>query len=508
VATTETIQHPDGRVELDPAATQEISTSPLFNLDLAPVPLAKRNWTTYNYAALWISMAHCIPTYMLSSGLISAGMNWWQALITILLGNLIVLIPILLNSHPGTKYGIPFPVFARAAYGTYGSNLPALMRAIVACGWFGIQAWIGGEALNVFFGAIIPRWATLLGGPVGGHTPTAWLSFLLFWGLNIYIIYRGMNLLRKVENWAAPFVLVMTALLLGWAIWKAHGLGYLLTQQGKFHTFGEFWPTFIISLTGMIGFWATLSLNMPDFTRFGRSQREQALGQIIALPTTMTVFAAMGVIITSAAVVIYPHMKMDELWDPMKLVGQFNQVAVIAISMFTVIVATLAVNIAANVVSPANDFANAFPKLISFRTGGLITGIIGILMQPWRLLADPSGYIFDWLVGYSGGLGSIAGVLIADYWLVRRRQLVLGDLYRKRGVYTYTGGWNWRAVVATLLGCFFAWIGVFVPALNGMYAYAWFLGFGVAALTYLILMKAMPPHSSAVPAETISNVNP
>jgi NCS1 family nucleobase:cation symporter-1 len=434
---------------------------------------------------------------MLSSGLISAGMNWWQALITILLGNVIVLIPILLNSHPGTKYGIPFPVFARAAYGTYGSNLPALMRAIVACGWFGIQAWIGGEALNTFFAAIIPGWKTLLGGPILGHMVTEWLSFLLFWGLNIYIIYRGMDLLRKVENWAAPFVLVMTTLLLGWAIWKANGLGYLLTQQSKFHNFKEFWPIFVPSLTAMVGFWATLSLNMPDFTRFGRSQREQVIGQVVALPTTMTVFAAMGVMITSAAVVIYPHMKPEELWDPLKLVGQFHNVAVIAISMFTVVVATLAVNIAANVVSPANDFANAFPKWISFRTGGLITGIVGILMQPWRLLADPSGYIFAWLVGYSGGLGSIAGVLIADYWLVRNKRLALPDLYRTRGVYTYNGGWNWRAVVATLIGCGLAWIGLLAPPLRPLYDYGWFVGFGAAGLTHLLLMKLLPPQLSS-----------
>jgi NCS1 family nucleobase:cation symporter-1 len=504
-ASSETIEHPDGRVELRPEVAQQIAGSPLYNEDLAPVPVSKRNWTTYNYAALWISMAHCIPTYMLSSGLISAGMNWWQALITILLGNVIVLIPILLNSHPGTKYGIPFPVFARAAYGTYGSNLPALMRAIVACGWFGIQAWIGGKALHTFFSAIISGWPTLLGGPIAGHAPTEWLSFLLFWGLNIYIIYRGMDLLRKVENWAAPFVLVMTALLLGWAIWKAHGLGYLLTQQSKFHNFKEFWPIFIISLTGMIGFWATLSLNMPDFTRFGRSQRDQALGQVVALPTTMTVFAAMSVMITSAALVIYPHLKMDELWDPIKLVGQFHNVAVIAISMFTVVVATLAVNIAANVVSPANDFANAFPKWISFRTGGLITGIIGILMRPWRLLEDPSGYIFAWLVGYSGGLGSIAGVLIADYWLVRKKRLALPDLYRTKGIYTYNGGWNWRAVVATLLGCALAWggqilgwFGITVTWLLDLYPYAWFVGFGAAAITHLVLMKGFPPESVVV----------
>jgi nucleobase:cation symporter-1, NCS1 family len=492
LAASETIQQPDGRVELRPEALKAIGSSPLYNSDLAPVAVSDRNWTTYNYAALWISMAHCIPTYMLSSGLISAGMNWWQALITILLGNTIVLVPILLNSHAGTKYGIPFPVFARAAYGTLGSNVPALMRAIVACGWFGIQAWIGGEALNTFFKAIIPGWQTLLGGPIGGHTPTEWLSFLLFWGLNIYIIYRGMDLLRKVENWAAPFVLVMTALLLAWAIWRANGIGYLLNQQGKFHSFGEFWPIFIPSLTGMIGFWATLSLNMPDFTRFGKSQRDQVVGQVVALPSTMTVFAAMGVMITSAAVVIYPHMKPDELWDPLKLVGQFQSIPVIAISMFTVVIATLAVNIAANVVSPANDFANAFPKWISFRTGGLITGILGILMQPWRLLADPSGYIFAWLVGYSGGLGSIAGVLIADYWLVRKRRLVLGDLYRTQGAYTYNGGWNWRAIVATLIGCGLAWVGLVVPSLRPIYDYGWFVGFGAAAITHMALMRIAP----------------
>src|ERR1043165_2911102 len=260
------IEHVDGRVEL--ADASRIAESPLFNHDLAPVPLARRDWTTYNYAALWISMAHCIPTYMLASGLLAAGMSWSQALVTILLGNTIVLVPILSNSHPGTKYGIPFPVFARAAYGTSGSNLPALMRALVACGWFGIQAWIGGEGPQTFFGAPVPGWGGLLGPGFGGHTSTEWLSFLLFWALNIWIIYRGMDLLRKVENWAAPFVLIMTALLLTWALYRANGIGYLLHQQGKFHTLGEFRPVFIPSLTCTIGFWATLSLNMPDFTRF------------------------------------------------------------------------------------------------------------------------------------------------------------------------------------------------------------------------------------------------
>jgi NCS1 family nucleobase:cation symporter-1 len=482
-----TTQHQlaDGRVELRDRT--RVEASPLYNHDLAPVAIARRNWTTYNYAALWISMAHCIPTYMLASGLIASGMNWWQALLTVGLGNTIVLVPILLNSHPGTKYGIPFPVFARAAYGTIGSNLPALMRALVACGWFGIQAWIGGEALNTFFANVIPGWPTLLGSGAGGHTTTEWLSFLLFWGLNIFIIYRGMDLLRRVENWAAPFVLVMTAALLGWAIWRAHGLGPLLAEPGRFTSARDFFKVFVPSLTAMIGFWATLSLNMPDFTRFGRSQREQVIGQVVALPTTMFVFAAMGVMITSATAIIYGEM----IWDPIKLIGRFRDPFVIAISMFTAVVATLAVNIAANVVSPANDFANAFPRAISFKTGGLITGIVGILIQPWRLLADPSGYIFTWLLGYSGGLGSIAGVLIADYWIVRKTQLNLEDLYLPDGSYRYTAGWHVPGAVATLAGCAAAWAGLVIPALRPVYDYAWFVGFGVSGAVYLVMARGM-----------------
>jgi nucleobase:cation symporter-1, NCS1 family len=477
------ILHPDGRVEL--RDTSRIERSPLYNHDLAPVPLRERNWTTYNYAALWVSMAHCIPTYMLASGLMAGGMNWWQALVTILLGNTIVLIPILLNSHPGTKYGIPFPVFARASYGTMGSNLPALMRALVACGWFGIQAWIGGEALHTLFTSLFPSWPLLLGDGFGGHTTTAWLSFLIFWGLNVFIIYRGMDLLRWVENWAAPFVLVMTAALLVWAVREANGFGPLLSQPGKLNTSADFFRVFVPSLTAMIGYWATLSLNMPDFTRFGRSQREQIVGQVVALPTTMAVFAAMGVFITSATVVIYG----ETIWDPVKLVGRFDTPIVVAVSMFTAVVATLAVNIAANVVSPANDFANAFPRLIDFKTGGLVTGLLAILMQPWKLLADPSGYIFTWLLGYSGGLGSIAGVLIADYWLVRRTAMALEDLYLPDGRYRYRSGWNPAAVIATALGCALAWGGLVLPVLAPLYDYAWFVGFAVSFVVYLALMR-------------------
>jgi len=500
----EQVEHPDGRVELKEGVT--LDDPALFNEDLAPTRVSSRTWTTYTYAALWISMAHCIPTYMLASGLVAPepkgpGMTPGQALVTILIGNAIVLLPILANSHPGTKYGIPFPVFARASYGVFGANVPAIMRALVACGWFGIQCWIGGQALQTFFRSLWPAWPTLLGPAarscadtpcttfqwmVSGHYPTEWITFGIFWGINILIVYRGMELLRKVENWAAPYVLVMTALLVGWAVWKANGLGPLLSQPNHFATFGDFWKKFVPSVTAMIGFWATLSLNMPDFTRFGRSQKEQALGQIVALPATMTVFAAMGVFITSASTVIYG----EAIWDPVDLVGHFTSRVIVAISMFTVAVATLSVNIAANVVSPANDFANLAPKRISFRTGGLITGIVGIAMMPWKLIADPSGYIFKWLLGYSGGLGSIAGVLICDYWFIRKKRLAVADLYRREGEYAYASmGTNWAAIVATGVGCALAWIGLVIPSLRVLFDYAWFSGGLGSAAVYALLMR-------------------
>jgi NCS1 family nucleobase:cation symporter-1 len=497
VTENEAHHHADGRVELPDA--DDLRSSPLYNADLAPVAIARRTWNTWDYAALWISMAHCIPTYTLASSMIANGMAWWQALGTILLGNLIVLAPILLNSHAGTKYGIPFPVFARAAYGTVGSNLPALMRALVACGWFGINAWIGGHALQTFFESLWPPWADVLGttypswnvdsdGVMHAFARTQWVSFALFWALNIFIIFRGMDVLRRVERWAAPYVLVMTAILVYWAIDRAGGLGSIL-QQTSFRAPKDSDATllgvFVPSLTATIAFWSTLSLNMPDFTRFGRSQREQMIGQAVALPSTMTVFAAMGITITSATVVIFGR----PIWDPIKLGGKFGNHAIVAIAMFTVVVATLAVNIAANVVSPANDFANAFPRRIDFKRGGVITGVLGIACMPWQLLANPARYIYGWLVGYGAVLGSIAGVLIVDYWIIRRTKLDVRALYTRFGAYHYRNGWNYAAVIATLLGAAIAFGGAFWDAMSFLYDWSWFVGFAISGGTYWLLMR-------------------
>jgi NCS1 family nucleobase:cation symporter-1 len=482
------IHHPDGRVEL--RAPEELESSPLYNHDLAPVSVARRTWNTWDFAALWISMAHCIPTILLASSMVTAGMAWWQALATILLGNLIVLVPILLNSHPGTKYGIPFPVFARAAYGTTGANMPALLRALVACGWFGINAWVGGEALQGFFASLWHGWPSAL-GTFNGYPTTQWISFLLFWGLNILVIFRGMDLLRRVERWAAPYVLVMTAVLLVWAIGKAGGLGDLLAQtsfneQAKGITFSQ---AFVPALTGTIAFWSTLSLNMPDFTRFGRSQREQMIGQAVALPSTMTVFAAMAIMITSATSMIYHQ----PIWNPVMLGDKFDNRFVVALIMFTAVIATLAVNIAANVVSPANDFANAFPKRIDFKRGGLITGIIGIAMFPWELLANSERYINGWLGGYGGALGTVGGVLVVDYWILKKKNLDLRSLYVPDGAYRYRNGWNIAAVTATLAGIVAALSGAFIDSLAWLYHWSWFVGFFVSGGLYWLQMRTSTP---------------
>lgn len=492
----------------------DIRQSPLFNGDLAPVPKARRVWSTYNFAALWISMAHCIPTYMLAGGLIAVGMNWWQALLTIGLGNVIVLVPILLNAHPGTKYGIPFPVLARSAFGTVGANVPAILRAIVACGWFGIQTYIGGEAVKTFIEAIWPGYAHLAGSVnvlPGLSLPSA-VTFFLFWALNIFIIYRGMNAVRVFENWAAPIVLVMAAILLGYVVEKAGGVGPMLSEPSKLTSAGAFWKVFVPSLTGMIGFWATLSLNIPDFTRFGRGQKEQMLGQTLGLPTTMIAFSAMGVIVTSASKAILTGVPVDKLWDPVFILSQLTsatpppgleapliasgavRAGVAIFSLLGVAVATISVNIAANVVSPANDFANLAPRLISFKTGGLITGIVGIVMMPWLLLKNAGTYIFTWLIGYSALLGPIAGIMIVDYWLVKKKELDVAELYRPNGKY---GSVNWVAMVALVVGIapnvpgFLKAAGAFEGPPNffdAIYVYAWFIGLILAGSIYFIGM--------------------
>jgi nucleobase:cation symporter-1, NCS1 family len=462
----------------------------LYNPDLAPIPLEKRSWATYNYASLWVAMSVCIPTYMLASGLIAEGMNWIQAILTILLGNLIVLIPMLLNAHAGTKYGIPFPVFVRASFGVRGANVPAVLRALVACGWFGIQTWIGGQAIYSMLRILWPG-----AGSVPG---CSWLCFFLFWCVNMFVIWRGIETIKFLEGIGAPFMLLVGLLLLFWVTNKAGGMGPVLHAPSKFHSASEFLHVFVPSLTGMVGFWATVALNIPDFTRYAKSQRAQMVGQALGLPTAMTLYSFIGVAVTSASVVLFG----EAIWDPVALLGRFNQPLIAFIALVALLVATLNTNVAANVVSPSNDFSNLRPSLISFRTGGLITGFVGILMMPWKLMASYSSYIFGWLVGYSALLGPIAGIMICDYFVFRRGNLALSDLYRRNGLYEYSSGFNFKALLALLAGVFIALMGLVFPSVRWLYDYAWFVGFLVSAAFYLLLMYNAAPAVERVSTET------
>lgn len=474
------------------------TNSALYSEDLAPITAQNRSWTTWNYAALWISMSLCIPTYMLSSSLIEGGMNWWQAILTIFLGNTIVLIPMILNGHAGAKYGIPFPVFARASFGTKGANIPALLRAIVACGWFGIQTWIGGFAIYQMMRLWIPALETLpqiFPDSWGLQTGPA-ICFFIFWLLNMYVVYLGVDSIRKLLVFKAIFLPVAALALLAWALVAANGLGPILATPSKFTNTTDFFHFFFPALTGMVGFWATLSLNIPDFTRYATSQKAQIKGQIYGLPTSMTMFAFVGVVVTSATTIVFG----STIWDPVVLAGKFDSKLLVSAAMIAVAISTLATNIAANIVSPANDFAHFAPSKIDFRKGGYITGVIGILIFPWKLIADPTGYIFTWLVGYSSLLGPVGGIMIVDYYFIRKQTLILEDLYDSKGIYSFNKGFNTYALLALILGIlpnvpgFLMTIKVISTEVcpqwvTGLYSYAWFVGFGISGLIYWILMK-------------------
>ncbi|MDE1177962.1 MAG: NCS1 family nucleobase:cation symporter-1 [Edaphobacter sp.] len=452
----------------------------LYNEDLAPTPPSRRTWSTYNYIALWFSMSMEVTTYMLASSLIAGGMNWKQAIGTILLGNLIVLLPMILNAHAGSKYGIPFPVFVRASFGTRGANIPALLRALVACGWFGIQSWLGGQAIFAMLNVLWPQTSAQPG--------VQWICFLGFWLLNMFVVWRGVESIRFLQSFSAPFMLIMSLTLLFWMLHKAGGFGPMLSTPSQFHSTSSFLKFFFPSLTAMVGYWATLSLNIPDFTRYAKNQDAQIVGQAFGLPLAMTLYSFIGIACTSASVTIFG----EPIWSPITLLGRFHQPFVAFLALIALLVATLNVNIGANVVSPSNDFSNLAPRYISFRTGGLITGFLGLAMMPWKLMSSFGSYIFGWLVGYSGLLGPVAGIMIADYFLLRRTQLDTDSLYRRDGIYEYAGGINSRAIIALVAGVVVALIGLVVPALRFLYDYAWFAGFFLAGAVYLMLMKAIP----------------
>lgn len=471
--------------------------SGLYNADLAPTTAAQRTWTWYHYAALWVGMVMCIPSYTLAAGLIDQGMSPWQAVSTVLLGNLIVLLPMVLIGHAGAKYGIPYAVLVRSSFGTQGAKLPALLRAVVACGWYGIQTWFGGLAIytllnimtgNALVGTVMP-WL--------GINFAQLLCFIAFWLLQLYFVVKGTESIRWLETVSAPIKIVICVMLVWWAISHTNGFASIMDSPSQFGPGGKkeglFWVTFWPSLTAMVGFWATLALNIPDFTRFARSQRDQLIGQSIGLPLPMGLLALMSVIVTAATVVIYGQA----IWDPVDLAGRFTGLAV-GLALLFLTLDTMCCNLAANLVGPAYDFASLAPKQISYRLGGLITAGIALLAMPWKILESTNGYIFTWLIGYSALLGPVAGIMLVDYYFLRATKLDVDQLFDESGEYHFKGGWNPAAIVALAAGVLpnlpgflkAAGFVASVPAVfESIYTYAWFFGLTVAGLVYLLMMR-------------------
>ncbi len=547
---------------------ENVSNSPLYSEDLAPVAVENRTWSKWHLAAIWVGMAVCIPTYLLASYMIKTGLNWYEALIIIGLANLIITIPMVLNGHAGVKYGIPFPVIGRAAFGTKGVHLAAVARGIIACGWFGVQTWIGGLAIYAIFNAMTGSTGAL------GLSVGKFVGFGIFWCINMYFIWKGTESIKWLESYSAPILVVMGLVLIYWSYSKADGFAIVLDQSvqlentaasieekdNKFYLHlnslkdkegnlkvneyiilseeNAIWKTFsnvqipiqsvknvqiqfrntegdipvvssvvtpflitsdsqksdgklwiyLLWLTAMVGYWATMSISIADITRYAATQKDQIAGQFIGLPGTMMLYSFVGIFVTCAAIINFKDILIadDAPWDPVSLIAKFKNPVVVIISQIFMLIATLSTNIAANVIAPSNAFSNLWPKKISFRSGGMITGIIGILIAPWWLLNEISGF----LIIVSGLLGPVLGILIADYYLVRKKKLLLADLYKTEGIYSYgKTGFNKAAMIALFVGVFLALIGYWIPTLNFLYTLSWFTGFIISFTLYYILMK-------------------
>ena len=466
--------------------------SDLSNPDLAPTTPAQRTWSLWHIAALWVGMAVCIPTYTLASGLVDKGWTWQAAVASVALGNLVVLVPMVLNAHAGTRYGIPFPVLVRSSFGTRGANVPALMRAFVACGWFGINTYIGGAALAQMVRVVF---LDGVGGverlPVLGISGLELVCFLLFWALQIGILLRGIDSIKLLETFAAPFLLLIGVALLAWAVDATGSFSRLLenpTPKDGLVVAGM-GAVLGAGLTSAVSFWGTLALNIPDFSRFARTQKDQIVGQAIGLPATMAFFAFIGAVVTNATFIAFG----TRVSDPVQLLGRIGGSGTTIVAMFALLIATLTTNIAANVVGPANDFSNVMPKKISFKMGCVITAIVGLMIMPWRLYNDAAAYLFTWLLGYGAMLGSVGGVMIADYYFIQKRELDVDQLYKRNGRYRYNNGWNPIALVALVAGIapnlpgFLGALGLITVGepWTTIYQWAWFVAFFLAAGVHL-----------------------
>ncbi len=478
------------------------TTSNLGNEDLLPSPPGERDWVWEHFTFLWLGMVICIPAYLLAGGLMEQGLSPLAAIGAILLGNVIILVPMALIGHAGARYGIPFAVLARASFGTGGAKIAAFSRAIVACGWYGIQTWVGGNTLLALGRRI--GLGPLHGAPlpVVGISGIELGAFLLFWALQLFVVTKGMRAVRRFETWTAPVKVALLIALFVWAIDRLGGMSAAysrIVHAGGSSSAAQFFP----AVTAMVGFWATLSLNIPDFTRFARSQRDQMVGQALGLPIPMALLGLVSIVTGFATMTVYGVA----IHDPLVLADRMTGWPVL-LGLLVISIDTVSCNIAANLVGPAYDFSAIWPRHVSYRSGAMITAVIGVAIMPWKLVATSSGYIFTWLIGYSALLGPVGSIILVDYWFVRRGRLDAQALYDERGIYAYRGGVNPAALAALAAGVapslpgFIAAVAPStasaIPAsLTALYPYAWFVGFLVGGAVYALLSPATHHRSAA-----------
>jgi len=474
---------------------KEISANALINHDLAPTPQEERTWKTANYVSMWMGALNNIPMYLVIGGLIVMGFSPLQVIGIVLVASSILYAALTLNGHTGSKFRIPYPVIARTSYGIRGANIPALFRGFVAIMWLGIQTFAGSTALRMAIASFWPSYNDLGGGlMILGIDIPGLLSFLIFWSLHLLVLKSGMESLKKVQKWTGPIVAVVIIGMFIWALKIAGGMAPIFSLAGKYNTFGKAFFPFLAAVTGVIGYWSTLILNVPDFTRFARSQKDQIKGQLIGLPVIFTLFTFATVTIVGATSIAF-HAPID---DPIKTLNHFNSTFLIALSALLLSSATVTVNVIANMVSPAYDLANLFPKYIDFKRGFYITAILALFTFPWLIMKNPDT-IFTLLNMIGGFLGPVAGVMIAHYFIIQKREINMKDIYSYQGQYTYYKGYNYRAFLATVVAAVLSLIGEFVPAMKSVYQISWFVGVILAYLIYIALMRIHPPYPVAKP---------
>lgn len=483
------VEFSEGLFELSPETLQELAGSKYMNADLVPTSAAERTWSTYNIGMLWVGMVICITGFSYAAALIALGMAPIIALINVLIGNLIILIPMQLNSHAGTRYGIPFPVFSRITFGRVGAHLPSLTRAIVAAGWCAVQCWVGGAAFSSIISVFSSSWDTEGTG--------RFIGFGLFMIVTLILGLRGSEGIKWIEAIGSPVLIILCVGLLVWIITLGNDYGVSVADmflagnnEEALAANGGMAYVFMAGITSNIAVWATLALNIPDFSRYAKSQKAQFRGQLYAMPTSVMALVIIGAMFAKVTEVAYGQAE----FDPTVVLLHLNNKVVVVLASLGVIIGTLTTNMAANVVAPANGFANLAPKKISYKVGIIITCILCVVYRPWWMYGDAGAFMFSWLGTCGTILGPVAAILVADYFIVKKKRINVKALYDENNdTYEYNNGWNVRAIAAWVLGFLVPMLGKFGiggEVTKWLDANSYIVGFIIAFILYILFMKS------------------